>query len=190
MIQVINPRFKTPNNALVVNTTSRSTNWSRGLSPFLLGPVDLYDGYISKNVENAWQYAKAYEYYLDDNGNPGEDYFKWAKAGWDSDRAERYPMGRGAIPKYSYWNGKKLSYVDARMEIYIPLYSEAVQSTKAFLTLKNLYNNLSKDETLYLWDFDAHSLTPNTFDYWDLWNNVNIKVGHAYVLAMMLEGVI
>jgi hypothetical protein len=27
-------------------------------------------------------------------------------------------------------------------------------------------------------------------DYWALWNNPNIKVGHAYVLAMMLEKLI
>ena len=191
MIKVINPQYKTPDNALVINTTSRSTNWSRGLSPFILGPIDLYDGYISKNVENAYQYSKVFDYYLDDDGNPGENYFKWAKSGWNSDRAERYPMGKGVIPKYSYWNGEKLSYVEARKKIYIPLYSKAVRSTKAYSMLESTYNKFfSKEEILYLWDFDAHSLEPGTFNYWDLWENPNIKVGHAYVLAMMLEGLI
>lgn len=40
--------------AVIINTTSRSKNWSRELSPFVLGPVDLYAGLIAKNVENAW----------------------------------------------------------------------------------------------------------------------------------------
>ena len=38
-----------------------------------------------------------------------------------------------------------------------------------------------------LLDFDSHNLSYG-IDYWALWNNPNIKVGHAYVLAMMLEG--
>lgn len=39
----------------VINTTSHSNNFSKGLSPFNLGPVFLYNGYQSRNVENAWQ---------------------------------------------------------------------------------------------------------------------------------------
>lgn len=52
MIYVITPNYKTPEGAVVINTTSRSNNWSVGLSPFLLGPVDLYGNYKSMNVEN------------------------------------------------------------------------------------------------------------------------------------------
>jgi len=37
--------------------------------------------------------------------------------------------------------------------------------------------------------FDSHNLSYG-IDYWALWNNPNIKVGHAYVLAMMLEKLI
>lgn len=187
MIYVISPNFKTPVGAEVINTTSRSDNWSRGLSPFFAGPVDLYDGYKSINVENAWQFSKCYEYYLEDDGSVGERYFKWAQEGWNDIKAHRYPMGKEAKPLFSYWDGKKLTYTEARREIYIPLYSNAVQKTSAFQKLKKIYES-GKD--LYLWDFDAHSLTPGTFDYWDLWDNPKIKVGHGYVLAMLLEGLI
>ncbi len=187
MLYVIGPGYKEPENAPVVNTTSRSDNWSRGLSPFFAGPVDLYAGYTAFNVENAWQYSKVYEYYLEDDGTVGPRYFKWANEGWKKIRADRYPMGRDAKPLYSYWDGQNLSYTEARKKIYIPLYSQAVQKTTAFEKLKKLHE---AGGDLYLWDFDAHGLQPGTFDYWDLWNNPNIKVGHAYVLAMMLEGVL
>lgn len=185
MMYVIGPNNKAPEGAVVINTTSRSDNWSRELSPFFLGPVDLYGNYKSINVENAWQYSKVYEYYTDGNGNPDDRYFKWAESGWNSVRANRYPMGKGVKPLYSYWDGEKLSYVEARKRIYIPLYANAVQKTKAYEQLVKIH---LENKEIYLWDFDAHGLRPGTFDYWDLWNNPNIKVGHAYVLAMLAEG--
>ena len=188
-LHVVNFSFACPKDideSCIVNSTSRSKNWSQGLSPFYLGPVELYDGHISQNFENLWQYSKVYEYYADD-GEPGERYFKWAQDGWNAKRAERYPMGRGVKPLYSYWAGKKLDYVTARKEIYIPHYSNAVRNTSAFKKLEELYKN---SETLYLQDFDAHNMKPGTFTYDELWNNPKIKVGHAYVLAMMLEGLL
>lgn len=185
MIHVVRYNFKTPDGAVVVDATSRSSNWSRGLSPFIVGPVKLYGNYESVNFENLWQYSKLYEYYADDDGNPTDRYFKWAQDGWNSKRAERYPMGRGAKPLCSYWDGQKLGYVEARKKIYIPKYSEAVRQTEAFKQLESVYK---AENSIYLKDFDAHSLAPGTFSYADLWDNPSIKVGHAYVLAMMLEG--
>lgn len=187
MIYVINSKFDLPSNAVIVNTTSRSLDWGKGLSPFFVGPINLYDGFKSINMENAWQFSKCYGHldHIDDNGNPTSNYFVWAEQGWNSERAYRYPMGKGVKPMFSYWDSEKLDYVSARKRIYLPLYAEAVVKTSAWKKLKNLYNS---ENLIYLWDFDAHNLTPDTFDYWDLWNNREIKVGHAYVLAMMLEG--
>ncbi len=191
MIKVINYQFKIPEYVNVVNTTSRSDNWSQGLSPFYLGPCDLYDGHKSVTMENAWQYSKVYYNMVDENDNPNEDYFKWAKAGWANTRANRYPAGKGSKPLYSFWDGKKLTYIEARKAVYIPLYKNAVKDTAAFKQLKELYVDcyFNQLETLYLLDFDAHNLPPKgvgeTYD--DLWSNPNIKVGHAYVLAQMLE---
>src|SRR5579885_3078321 len=113
----------------VVNTTSRAeTLWERTLSPFFLGPIELYGGRVSKNMENAWQFAKVYEEHANrTNGAPNAAYWKWAEAGWADSRARRYPMGRGAKPLYSLWDGKHLGYVEARSKIYGPLYGRAVR---------------------------------------------------------------
>jgi hypothetical protein len=101
MLHIIGPKYPVPEGAEVINTTSRSDTWSRGLSPFFLGPVDLYDGYRSINVENAWQFSKVFEYYLEEDESVGERYFRWAQEGWNSIKAHRYPMGRDAKPLFS-----------------------------------------------------------------------------------------
>lgn len=186
MIKVINYQFKIPEGANVINTTSRSKDFGRGLSPFLIGPCDLYDDHVSKNMENSWQFSKVYREDLEEDGSIGEKYFKWAKEGWNDDFAHRYPKGKDAKPLFSYWAGEKLDYVEARKKIYIPLYSEAVRKTEAWKKLKDLYE---EKKSIFLVDFDSYNLSYG-IDYWALWNNPNIKVGHAYVLAMMLEGII
>lgn len=184
---VANFSYKTPPEATVINTTSRSSGWSRGLSPFFLGPVKLYGDYVSQNVENAWQYSKCFVNHLDENNEPGKTYFEWAQKGWSKRVADRYPMGRGAKPLYSLWDGEKLSYIEARRKIYIPIYSNAVRNTIAFQKLKETFEST---DFLILQDFDAHNIDVVNYDINKLIDNENIKVGHGYVLAMMLLGLI
>ena len=188
---VCGPKDKAPKGAFVVNTTSRSTEeWSKALSPFFLGPVDLYQGHVSQNVENAWQYAKVYSWQLQDPANPFSDpspeYFSWAKWGWEAKTAVRYPFGKDAKPVYSYWDGKKLTYTDARKEIYVPLYKKAVQDTEAFKKLTDLCNK----QDVWLWDFDGYNKDKLGFDYDDVINCPTKKMGHAFVLSGMIEGFI
>ena len=115
----------------IINTTSRSPNWSYALSPFHVGPCDLYHGFVAKNVENGYQFAKTYAQvngvsHVDENLEPNQNYFNWAMDGWSDDRAHRYPAGRGAIPLYSFWDGEQLDYIEARKKIYIPLYYNSI----------------------------------------------------------------
>lgn len=187
-IHLVNFHHKIPKGAVVVNTTSRSTNWSKGLSPFFLGPVKLYGNYTAKVVENGWQYTKLFSEYSDQEGNPTEKYFEWAEAGWNNPIAVRYPMGKGVKLLYSYWDGEKLPYVEARKRIYIPLYSQAVAKTDAYKELKELWESL--DEDLYLQDYDSYQYRHFDMTYYDVMNDPVKKMGHAFVLAMMLENII
>jgi hypothetical protein len=179
--------YKAPPEATVINTTSRSSGWSRGLSPFFLGPVRLYGDYVSQNVENAWQYSKCYVENTDENNEPNQSYFDWAQKGWGKRVADRYPKGRGAKPLYSLWDGQKLGYVEARKKIYLPIYSEAVRNTDAFSKLKEAFDS---SDVLVLQDFDAHNINVIGYDILKLIENENIKFGHGYVLAMMLLGLL
>lgn len=187
MIRIIGPKrdkktYLVPDN--LINTTSRSNDWSRGLSPFYLGPVYLYDFYTASNVENALQFCKVYPEHVDSDNNPTDEYWKWAKAGWADKYAHRYPMGKGAKPLYSLWKGQKLTYVQARKVIYAPIYRDAVINTNAFKRLRELY----EQGDIALWDFDGYDHHSLGMSYKDVINDPNLKMGHAFVLAMILEG--
>jgi len=170
----------------VINTTSGSKTWSKALSPFFLGPVKLYGNYMSKNMENAWQFSKVYQIFVDkDTGNPSHLYFRWATTGWNDTYAHRYPLGKSMRPEYAWWDGKKLDYIEARKKIYVPLYAEAVKGTEAF---KKLQEEAEKNETIYLWDFDGYNHKAMGMTYEDVVDEPSMKMGHAFVLAMLLEG--
>jgi hypothetical protein len=173
-----------PINKDAINTTSRSNNWSRGLSPFFLGPVLMYDGTQAKNVENAWQFSKVYGVHIDKEGNILPSYFEWAKKGWSDKRAHRYPMPKGVKPLFSLWGNDRLNYVTARKRIYIPLYASAVVNTSAFIELKKQYQTFGE---VVLWDFDGYDHTAMGMSLKDVANNPNRPMGHAFVLSMLLN---
>lgn len=185
-IILISPRtpYDVYTNYRVINTTSRSTTRSKELSPFILGPVTLYGNYTAKKVENGWQYSKCYPEHVDAQGNPTENYFEWATKGWSQSRAERYPMGKGTIPLYSYWNGLKLSYVEARKNIFVPLYSQAVLKTEAFKILKNI----AEKEDIALWDFDVYDHIKLNMSLKDVINCEDKTMGHGFILYSLLTG--
>lgn len=176
-------RFDLPEDAIVIDTTSHSSNWSRGLSPFIIEGGPLYGGYYAKNVENAWQASKVYAPY-DNNGQPTEFYFRWAKNLWDSKRAVRYPMGKGAKPEYAYWDGKKYLYIDARKNIYIPIYSRGLIKTSAFKQLYELYKTEKKD--IYLVDFDGYNHIKKGMTIRDVINCPDKTMGHAFIIYSLL----
>lgn len=171
--------------SILINTTSRSNDFGRGLSPFLVNGGYLYYNYSSKNVENAWQFAKVYKEFVDEDNNPTDRYFEWAKKGWEDSFAHRYPMGKGEKPLYSYWNGKKLGYIEARKQIYIPIYARNVIQTSAFKMLKDLYLNEKKD--IYLLDFDGYNHIKLNISNSKVINDPSKTMGHAFVLYFLLN---
>jgi len=199
MIRVLPFNQPLPENAVVVDTTSRSRTWSRGLSPFVLGPCVLWGGHVSRTMENAWQYSKVYGEFLHprvpgDSLGPNDmgmtidlpRWLAWARSGWSKPRADRYPMGKGREPAFSYWDGERLSYVEARKQIYLPLYWNAVNYTPA---LQQLIELVRTEPVVVLRDFDAydHRALGMTLD--DVIECSTRKMGHAFVLAMMLKSI-
>lgn len=188
MIHVIGP--KDPKHPEAILTVSRSTTWSKGLSPFYLGPIECYDGMFARNMENAWQFSKVYAEFAKD-GEPTEEYFKFRNAGWADSKAHRYPVGKGVKPLYSLWKFadgpfQKLTYIEARKRVYVPLYARAVVETEAYKTLADLYKQKGE---LWLWDFDGYDHRKLGYTYEQVYNDPVRKAGHAFVLAMLLEGV-
>lgn len=186
MITLVGPKqSEEETTALVVNVTSKAKGWSRALSPFWCGPVELYNGLISQKMENAWQFLKVYPSMIDDEGEPSEEYWAWAKKGWASRRGTRYPMGKGASPLYVFWKGKKLSYLEAKVKVYCSLYAETVEGTESFEILRSLYEERGD---IALWDFDSYDHRSLGMSYTDVLLSEDMKFGHGFVLAMMLDG--
>jgi len=182
-VTVVTPYTRVVDHGNVMNVTSRSQGFGRGLSPFFLGPVNLYNGHVAQNVENAWQYSKVYPQH-DFFGMPKDYWWRWAKEGWAKRRADRYPMGKGKKPLYSWWDGKALSYVEARKKIYIPLYSKAVLVRDEWFQLRDWYH---MNGHVALIDFDAYDHRALGYSWADVVNDPSRKMGHGFVLAMLLE---
>lgn len=177
-------RKRFPADSIVIDTTSRSNDWTRDLSPFNLPGGHLYGDFYAKNVENVWQASKVYLEFIGPDGNPSPKYFEWARKIWNSDYAYRYPMGKGAIPEYSFWDGEKLTYIEARKKIYIPIYARAVVKTVGFKTLLELYKSEERD--IYLIDFDGYNHIEKGKTLEQVINDPKEKMGHAFVIYLLL----
>lgn len=176
------PRKEVPG-VRVVNTTSHNKEMGFLFSPFHLGPVPIYGGNRSLNMENAWQYAKVYASMLEKDGTVGARYFEWAREGWANPQAVRYPIRKGAKPVFSLWDGQRLDYVAARKAIYFPLYRDAVIRSGGYQKLKEIADSCSE---LVLVDFDGYDHRREGLSYADVLCNRSRSMGHAFVLAMML----
>lgn len=170
-----------------INATTKSNNWSRGLSPMLVGMI-FSDNGIAKNMENFWQYAKVYKHQVDQDGNPIQEYFDWKNKGYNKDWADRYPAGKGAIPLYTWYCGEKLNYIEARKQLYLKYYKEAVIKTEAFKKLKEVWQDCKKNnKDLILLDFDAYNHRTLNYTWDQILHDETRKMGHAFVLAKILS---
>ncbi len=170
---------------VVVDTTSNSGDF-RDLSPFVLPAPP------AKNFENLWQFSKVYKnYIMPIDGYPDASWYKWRDAGYANPRAVRYPMGKGAIPEYSLWNDERLGYIEARKQIYAVEYSSNVRWTNGYQKLMDTYAECCQtNKELILLDFDAYDHIVLKMSLIDVINNPSRKMGHAFVLIMMLTGML
>ena len=178
MIKALFKFSKVPTDFLVIDTTS-STGDYRDLSPFILfAPPAL-------RFENLWQFTKVYKEHLDDEGEPNLRWYHWNNLGYQSSKAHRYPMGKGRIPEYSYWDGEHLDYIQARKRIYAPEYAKNVIKTDGYKRLLSLYED---GRDIALLDYDAYDHQNLGMTLVDVINNPKRKMGHAFVLIMILTG--
>ena len=191
MIYVLKHNDVFKDNALDIDVTSRSTTWSRGLSPFIIEGGPVWTGDIAKNVENLWQYSKVYDCHVDSNGEPNDEWYKWAKKGWDTKVGIRYPMGRNEKPLYSYWNGKKYKYLDAKEKLYVKMYYRSVRKTDAYKQLELLYKDcLIQNIPLVMRDFDSYNHIKLKMTPYEVLKHDKKKFGHGFVLMFMLMGLL
>lgn len=164
---------------------SRSKTESE-LSPFFLGPCK-GNGLVFQNMENYWQYSKAYYAklgHVDSAGNILPAFWDWLEAGAANPKAQRYPAGKNAIPSFSVYNRKyKLTYVTARKLMYVPAYAKLAIKTDLY---QDLLDDVKAGVRLLIRDYDAY-LLPKDWAFHHCINCSQRKLGHGMVLAEMLR---
>lgn len=176
MIKALFKFSKVPSGYVVIDTTSSSGTY-KDLSPFMLVAPP------AKRFENLWQFSKVYKQHIGIDGLPNALWFDWRQKGFQDERAHRYPAGKGAVPEYSFWDGQKLQYIEARKQIYIPEYAKNVKLTQSYSILSRLY---AEGQDIVLLDYDAYDHQSLGMTLVDVVNNPNRKMGHAFVLCIML----
>lgn len=175
LIYVIGPRDKLDLGIKIIDVTTKSKS---PFSPMLNGcsnPIK------AVRMENAWQFSKVYREHLDVDGRPNSKWYQWSRKGFQCSWSYRYPMGKGAIPEYSFLNGTKLGYIESRKQLYVPLYKSMLENlTKEIDDLVQV----CEKEDVALWDYDGY-LTSDSFD--EILHNPSRKMGHAFVLREVIN---
>jgi hypothetical protein len=193
MIRVLSKFEPNTYGGVEVDTTSRGG--FKDLSPFYLGPrawtesTGLDDGTYTSvcamNMENLWQYSKVYPEFITHDGKISPNWFEWRSVGFNMQKANRYPMGKGRKPVFSYWMGERLDYISARKKIYIPAYRDLVLRTKSYALL---YQWVIEGRDIILRDFDGYDHTKIGMSLDDVINNPKKPMGHAFVIYGLLTG--
>ena len=192
-----------------VTSANRNEKISHDLSPFYLGPVVSSDGLSAYTFEDLWQYGKVYPKIYDENGkvvsgvdangDPTEEFFKWRARFYAMPKIKgtRHPAfppsirHRDCLYTVYFENGelKKLDYVESRKKIYIPEYAKLVVNTDTF---KQLKKKVESGQKIALVDFDGWNYygkdLRNGATMKESVNNPHIKLGHSYVIKMLLQG--
>ncbi len=175
-----------PKNAIIIDCTSNSKTDGKWFSPFFLGPMPLYDGYVARSIENGYQFCKVYTEYADFENNPTPEYWEWAQKGWNNPKPIKYPLGAWVPHLYHLWKGRRLNRLEAQNEIFVPAYVDLVSKTPTFTKLKALYERTNKNIVLVDYEgFDHRFLGLN---WGDVLNHPHYPIGQGFVLCMLLEG--
>ena len=127
------------------------------LSPLHLGPVRDAEGNVFVRFENLWTYHKVYPqlgHWDPDKRRPTAEWRRWRAAGMQKltggkgvrtppevarlKKQAREGLRESWTPVGHWWGGRLLSYVEAREQIYVPLYAALIRDSAAVRGLREL----------------------------------------------------
>lgn len=159
-----------------------------------------------------------YEEHVNVSGEILPDYFHWREKGLTNPRAVRWPQwhidreykcySSQTAPLYSFYNGEKLGYIEARKKIYFDQYSKLVKNHPLFQELLELFKS-GQNILLIEWDGPQQRSLPyyqskyqvekdfiinSTIDATKrnleiMMNDPKHPFGHGYCLAAILQGI-
>jgi hypothetical protein len=90
------------------------------------------------------------------------------------------------VPAFSLWGGQRLSYIEARKAIYVPLYRKLATATPEFAELKAM---IDKGTNVQIIGYDGYSIEMTRERMLEALNDGSRPFGHELVLAAMLAGI-
>lgn len=190
------PIVHSPNGSEYVNIPafSRGAGIWKTLSPFTLKPgrfiETMFDGALIERdvtcIENLWQNSKIEERLSNEELGlpPKEEWFNRRNKGWADPEAHRHVLAKADRTHPSlarhYWNGKYISYEEARKLIYIPFYWKAAIKTEAF---KQLVDMRERGVNFQIIGPDGRNIK---VDLHEELKDLNKPFGHELVLVAML----
>jgi len=168
------------------------------LSPMKISPVFDINGFLyGLTIEDAWQASKVFPWHL--NNYVGDmkwypSWHKWSRQCRFSGEGKRHRSKGNVvnninknIPLFSFYNGHRLSYFEARKCMYMPWLSDEIQNESAYLDL--LYRHKSGQDIILLEPDGVHpevaqDLTPTIID--QLYQDTSRPFGHGLVIASTL----
>ncbi len=189
------------------------------LSPMLLGPVLLDGAPFACNIEDGWQGCKVWSFHMrgyfdartptlwrDDPARASHDpagdawlseWRKWSEHIRFGGEAKRHRAKINAdaenfnAPLFSYFQGQRLLYAEARKRMYVPWYADLVKRTDSYRYLKQRFD---AGTPLLLLDFDGQPRD----EPWQTQDAASLRAriddparvfGHGFALAAALQDI-
>lgn len=173
-------RQKPPEGYHLVDLSDVSKQIWKRLSPAIISNVYCYGGLSSKTMHNAWTYSHVYPEH-DDGGKPNADWYTWRDTGFSREKAIIKPM-KDSKPIYIWWNGVRFGEIEARKNIYIPLYLRSIKNSQTFKELRRLYERGNK---LALKEWHSYPLDDGKTSK-DALNDISRNFSYAFIVYHLL----
>ena len=175
---------------------SRGASPWNSLSPFYLKP-EIFDEIMPNGdiierdvtcIENCWQACKIEAKYSREKEGlpPKQEWWDRRNKVWSDPNAHRHVIDKKDRTHPSegrhYWNGKYISYEEARKEIYIPFYWRAALQNESFQKLVDMRN---RGLDFQIIGPDGRNIDENVGLKGEL-QNIMKPFGHELVLVAML----
>ena len=203
-------------NFVFINTVNWFTNNVQKFGEHLVRGYELSPYYLKNSegclMENIWQSSKIYpevlpqkqihvgivtweypgeKHIIDNNITP--EYFNWRQRLLHNKYPVRYPNGyalrktcAGIIWPNADGEYVTYDYLQARKQVYVPVYAQLVRITSAYVVLRDMMN---RGINLTLSDVDVPDkilVTKDSFNHY--LTNPELSFGHSWTLAACLLG--
>ena len=178
MIYIVNKRRKEEGirkqypGAIILDVTSKAS-WAQMLSPFYPHggiPIPNSHGEVGMSVEGIWQGLKVFE-------DQGVSYAHFQNTTMKGLKRTIRSLGKPLGHQYGLYSNELLSYLDARIKIYLPIYKWVLTNIPAVKELVSRIKQKSMEADIVLLDYNTNA------DY----TNLKSPLSHAALIKLFIE---